>query len=117
LLTGDERRSIPSTSSGKGVNKNSSEVNSGRLAKYLFQSIGVIFCFNVNLVIGVLMANRSNRKRRYSSLHSNDGLEPVTEDNGCHHPDPNFNVSRLSGIGPTLEQGKIYISLPVAAAL
>ncbi|KAK9930269.1 hypothetical protein M0R45_027312 [Rubus argutus] len=71
--SGDERRSIPSTSSGKGVNKNSSEVNSGR-------------------------------KRRYSSLHSNDGLEPVTEDNGCHHPDPNFSVSRLSGIGPTLEQ-------------
>ncbi|XP_040368226.1 sister chromatid cohesion 1 protein 1-like [Rosa chinensis] len=70
--SGDERRSILSSSSGKGVNRNSSEVNSGR-------------------------------KRRYSSIHSNDGLEPVLEDNGCQHSDPNFNVIRLSGNGPTPE--------------
>lgn len=51
----------------------------------------------------------SNRKRRYSSKHSNDGLEPVSEDSGFHHPDPNCKVSELSGKGPTPEQGKIYL--------
>ncbi|XP_040367449.1 sister chromatid cohesion 1 protein 1-like [Rosa chinensis] len=66
-------RSVLSSSSGKGVDKNSSEVNSGW-------------------------------KRRYSSKDSNDGLEPVSEDNGYDHPDPNFKVSRLSGNGPTPEQ-------------
>ncbi|KAL6184590.1 hypothetical protein ACLB2K_045991 [Fragaria x ananassa] len=71
--SGDERRSVLSSSSGKGVNKNSSEVDSGR-------------------------------KRRYSSKHSNDGLEPVSEDSGFHHPDPNCKVSELSGKGPTPEQ-------------
>ncbi|KAL6180093.1 hypothetical protein ACLB2K_046761 [Fragaria x ananassa] len=71
--SGDERRSVLSSSSGKRVNKNSSEVDSGW-------------------------------KRRYSSKHSNDGLEPVSEDSGFHHPDPNCKVSELSGKGPTPEQ-------------
>lgn len=53
-------------------------------------------------MIEVLMINRSNKKRPYSSSRqSSGGLEPVAEENPWHHhSDPNFKLARLSENDP-----------------
>ncbi|KAF5736546.1 hypothetical protein HS088_TW14G00690 [Tripterygium wilfordii] len=72
--SGDELRSIPSSSSGRGngILSHNAEVNSGR----------------------------SNKKKPYSSSRHSSSLEPVDEDNPWQFSDPNFKLSRLSENGP-----------------
>uniref|UniRef100_A0A803QRM3 Rad21/Rec8-like protein N-terminal domain-containing protein n=2 Tax=Cannabis sativa TaxID=3483 RepID=A0A803QRM3_CANSA len=93
VYSGDDVRSIPSSVSGHTIILNNVEVNSGR----------------------------SNKKRTYSSSrNSNNGLEPVAEENAWDNPDPNFKLQRLSeNNGPTpdyellVETGPTQTQLPV----
>jgi cohesin complex subunit SCC1 len=58
------------------------------------------------LIVEVLNADRSNRKKPHSSSrHSSGGLEPVAEEHTWKHSDPKFKLARLSEKGPTPDQG------------
>ncbi|GLT92934.1 hypothetical protein SLE2022_107440 [Rubroshorea leprosula] len=52
-----------------------------------------------------LTANRSHKKRPYSSSkHSGSSLDPVAEETSMRHPDPTFKLSRLSEKDQTPDQ-------------